>query len=195
MPSAFRVSRAYRFENGRSWQEFCIRRAELLADAKDNPMQRYEVLTGRAWAKYAQRHGIEDLARSCNEWMLFHGTSPAAALAISQSDFRIDLAGGSTGTLYGRGTYLAESFTKADEYAKAAGREYAMLLVRTLGGHVRYCDEVEPDAEDLTRSCIEGPYDCVLGDRLKCRGTYREFIFFDTENMYPEYILIYKRTA
>lgn len=70
-----------------------------------------------------------------------------------------------------------------------------MLIVRTLGGHVRYCDEVQPDAEDLTQSCIEGPYDCVLGDRQKCRGTYREFIFFDTENLYPEYILIYQRAA
>ncbi|CAE7198349.1 unnamed protein product, partial [Symbiodinium pilosum] len=99
----------------------------------------------------------------------------------------------STGTLYGRGTYLAESITKADEYAKAAEGEYAMLLVRALGGRVRYCDEVEPDAEDLTRSCIEGPFDCVLGDRKKCRGTYREFVFFDTENLYPEYIVIYKR--
>lgn len=158
-------------------------------------MQPYEVLTGKAWTNYARNFGIEELAHMCNEWMLFHGTSPAAALAISRSDFRIDLAGGSTGTLYGRGTYLAESFTKADEYSKSAGGEYAMLIVRTLGGHVRYCDEVQPDAEDLTQSCIEGPYDCVLGDRQKCRGTYREFIFFDTENLYPEYILIYQRAA
>lgn len=195
MPSGFKVSRAFRFENGKSWQEFSIRRAELLRDARDSPMQPYEVLTGKAWTNYARNFGIEELAHMCNEWMLFHGTSPAAALAISRSDFRIDLAGGSTGTLYGRGTYLAESFTKADEYSKSAGGEYAMLIVRTLGGHVRYCDEVQPDAEDLTQSCIEGPYDCVLGDRQKCRGTYREFIFFDTENLYPEYILIYQRAA
>lgn len=194
VPKAFRISRAYRFENGKSWQKFYIRRAELLRDARETPMQQHEVLTGKAWAKYAQSFGIEDLCHSCNEWMLFHGTSPRAALAISKSDFRIDLAGGSTGTLYGRGTYLAESFTKADEYAKAADGEYAMLVVRALGGHVRYCDEVDPDAEDLTRSCIEGPYDSVLGDRQKCRGTFREFIFFDTENLYPEYILIYQRT-
>lgn len=44
---------------------------------------------------------------------------------------------------------------QADEYAKPAGNEYAMLLVRCLGGRVRYCDELEPDAEDLTQGCIE----------------------------------------
>ena len=190
--------RGFRIENSSSWQEYCIRRAELLNDAKDHPVHVYDVMTRQAWAQYAEHFLVGELARGCNEWILFHGTSPQAARDISKTDFRMSLAGGSTGTLYGRGTYLAESFTKADEYAKAAtnptsGREeYAMLLVRALGGHVRYCDEIEPDAEDLTRSCIEGPFDCVLGDRQKCRNTYREFIFFDTENLYPECILIYE---
>merc|ERR1712224_216224 len=88
------------------------------------------------------------------------------------------LAGSSTGTLYGRGTYLAESITKADEYAKPNDKgEYAVLLVRALGGNVRYIDAPEPDAEELVVSCVEGPYDCVLGDREKCKGTFREFIF------------------
>ncbi|CAJ1352886.1 unnamed protein product [Effrenium voratum] len=193
VPRGFRVRRAFRFENSRSWSEYGYRRAELMADAKDKAIQSYDVLTAREWASYSHAFGVEQLQGACNEWMLFHGTSPAAALAISKNDFKISLAGGSTGTLYGRGTYLAESVTKADEYAKPAGNEYAMLLVRCLGGRVRYCDELEPDAEDLTQGCIEGPFDCVMGDRQKCRGTYREFIFFDTENLYPEYVIIYER--
>lgn len=194
VPRAFRVVRAYRAENLKNWQEYAVRRAELLKDAKDRTFQLYDVQPSMEWASYTHAFGIEPLQRACNEWVLFHGTAPPAALAICRSDFRISLAGDSTGTLYGRGTYFAESITKADEYAKAADGEYAMLLVRALGGRVRYCDEVDPDAEDLTRSCIEGPYDCVLGDRKKCRGTYREFVFFDTENLYPEYIVIYTRS-
>ena len=29
---------------------------------------------------------------------------------------------------------------------------------------VKYCDEEDPDPEQLVRDCIEGPYDSVLGD-------------------------------
>ena len=53
-------------------------------------------------------------------------------------------------------------------------------------------------------SCIEGPYDSVCGDREKTRGTYRraiqvsmqdcsrlplmrEFVLFDSEDVYVEY--------
>ena len=44
---------------------------------------------------------------------LFHGTRNAAALNICRNDFKMRLAGSSTGTLYGRGAYFAESITKA----------------------------------------------------------------------------------
>jgi len=134
------------------------------------------------------------LMHDCNEWYLFHGTNPAAAKAICTSDFKVSRAGSSTGTLYGKGLYFAESITKADEYAKPnESGNYAVLLCRVLGGHVRYTDQITPDQEDLTYSCIEGPYDCVLGDREKTRGTYREFVLFDSEDVYPEYVIEYKR--
>ena len=35
----------------------------------------------------------------------------------------------------------------------------------------------------MVRACIEGPYDCILGDREKARGTFREFVFYDSENV------------
>merc|ERR1712183_743233 len=103
------------------------------------------------------------------------------------------LAGSATGTLYGKGSYFTESITKADEYAKEERGEFTVLLNRVLGGAVRYCDERDPNPDKLTEECIEGPFDCVLGDRKKTSGTYREFIVFDTENVYPEYILTYVR--
>merc|ERR1719265_2574041 len=62
-----------------------------------------------------KRHRLRGYA---NEWFLFHGTSDAAAEAIVAGDFTMALAGSATGTLYGNGTYLADSITKADEYAK-----------------------------------------------------------------------------
>lgn len=68
--------------------------------------------------------------------------------------------------------------------------------------------------EALVHSCIEGPYDTVCGDREKTRGTYRfgqhntklaashqagksfyhstldcrEFVLFDSEDVYVEYV-------
>eukprot|EP00971_Amphidinium_carterae_P012933 255228-Amphidinium_carterae.1 len=35
---------------------------------------------------------------------------------------------------------------------------------------------------ELVNSCLEGPYDCVCGDREKLRGTYKEFVLFDSED-------------
>jgi predicted RNA binding protein YcfA (HicA-like mRNA interferase family) len=75
----------------------------------------------------------------------------------------------------------------------AEGGFHTVLLCRVLGGRVRYCAERSPDAEALTKDCVEGPFDCILGDRRKVSGTYREFVVFDSENVYPEYILKYTR--
>lgn len=70
------------------------------------------------------------LDSSVNEVYAFHGTFVRYALAIAEHDFNIDLAGSSTGTLYGRGAYLGESITKADEYAKdEPGGYYAPLKI------------------------------------------------------------------
>jgi len=128
-----------------------------------------------------------------NEWLLFHGTNTAASEQICTRDFSFRLAGTSTGSLYGGGTYLAESFTKADEYAREDDVSFTVLVCRVLGGRVLYCDDKTPDANKLMRECTEGVYDCIIGDRIKTSGTYREFVVFDTENVYPEYVLRYTR--
>lgn len=70
-----------------------------------------------------------------------------------------------------------------------------MLLNRVVGGHVRYTDEPQPDAEQLTKEVVHGGYHSVLGDRGKCRGTFKEFVVFASDQVYPEYIVTYKRIA
>ena len=37
-----------------------------------------------------------------------------------------------------------------------------------------YTDEVDPDSKKLEQSCLAGEYDSIIGDREKCRGTYKE---------------------
>jgi len=140
-----------------------------------------------------------NLCAEANEFYLFHGTKPSAVKAICDDDFELRMAGGNAGTLYGPGLYFAESSSKSDEYADDdkegifAGL-YAMILCRVTCGNMHYTDEVRPNVQSLVDSCIrDKTHQSILGDREKCRGTYREFIVFDKDQAYPEYVIIYRR--
>lgn len=201
VPRGYSVSRVMRNENSHIWKEYCARRLELLTRAEEATKghgQAWDlfpdVKSTVAWREIKGSVDEDRLSWECNEWYLLHGTHPAAAQQICSNDFKVSLAGLNTGTLYGRGLYFAESITKADEYAKPNGNgDYAVLLCRVLGGRVKYTAEQAPDPEDLVCSCVEGPFDCVLGDREKCRGTFKEFVLYDSEDVYPEYIIEYRR--
>merc|ERR1712080_17100 len=110
--------------------------------------------------------------------------------SIANRDFKMQMAGTSSGALYGSGAYFADSITKADEYSQMdANGRYCVLVARVLGGRVLYNDDVEPNAAKLENMVIEEGYNCVLGDREKCRGTYKEYVVFDRDQVYLEYIL------
>lgn len=196
VPEKFKVKKVLRNENSLSWREYACRRAEIQHRVAEegHSIDLFEnVKTTVAW-KEIGGDKADRLAHDCNEWYLFHGTNPEAAKAICNSDFKVSRAGTCTGTLYGKGLYFAESITKADEYAKPNAKgNYAVLLCRVLGGKVLYTDERVPDQEHLVYSCIEGPYDTVCGDREKTRGTFREFVLFDSEDVYVEYVIEYQR--
>jgi len=155
---------------------------------------------------------VEDalLADSCNEWLLFHGSSPAKCESICRNNFRISLSGtGATwkdkgspkGTpLYGHGVYFADRVTKADEYSEMveAGRRFAgchtMLVCRVLGGRVQYCDTNEIDPASLQKQVISGPFHSVFGDRVtKLKKPFREVVVYDATQCYPEYVIYYRR--
>eukprot|EP00931_Biecheleriopsis_adriatica_P057500 TRINITY_DN34122_c0_g1_i1.p1 TRINITY_DN34122_c0_g1~~TRINITY_DN34122_c0_g1_i1.p1 ORF type:complete len:540 (-),score=93.20 TRINITY_DN34122_c0_g1_i1:77-1645(-) len=194
VPSSFTVIKVQRNESSSSWHEYACKRAETLERIERHPVDIFaDVKTVVAWGDIGGAKA-DRLAGNCNEWYLFHGTNPAAAESICSSDFKVSRAGSSTGTLYGKGLYFAESITKADEYAKASvDGNFAVLVCRVLGGNVHYTANPDPDPEELVHSCIEGPFDCVLGDRETTRGTYREFVLYDSEDVYAEYIVEYKR--
>jgi len=137
----------------------------------------------------------QELDPAVNEAWLFHGTKPIAADKITRNDFKIDMAGSSAGTLYGRGIYLAENSTKADEYADPDPRTglSTLLLCRAALGRVLYTAEVDPDPRQCEDACLRGNFHSVLGDRRACRGTFREFVVFDEESVYPSFIVTYRR--
>lgn len=134
------------------------------------------------------------------EVFLFHGTHPIAAEKIQRENFRLNLAGSSTGTLYGRGIYLAEHCSKADEYAKASEdfgqtSDRTLLVCRVTLGKALEVKVVEPDPRECERICCDGPCHSVLGDRIACRGTFREYVVFDDDLAYPAFVVKYSRIS
>lgn len=143
--------------------------------------------------------GLEEARQSnANEFYLFHGTKPSAAKDICQNNFRVDLSGSNKGMLYGPGVYLAEASSKADEYG---GDDkdglyrglYAMLLCRATLGNPVITEEVTPDVDALGEKLSADEFHCIVGDREKAKGTYREFIVRDKRQVYPAYAIIYRR--
>lgn len=192
VPKGYELIRAERCENFKDWRRYYMKRHQMAhaCSHKEGFMQR-QALTGKASGICTRQH----LRPYCNEWLLFHGTSKKAADSIlsGAGDFVISLAGSATGTLYGKGTYFAESITKADEYAKLEDDMCCVLVCRVIGGHVLYNDEVTPNPDELQRRCISGEHHSIIGDREKCRNTFKEYVIFDADQVYVEYALYYKR--
>jgi len=204
--SKFEVVTVQRNENPTMWAEYYRMREQLKAKvASMGGTTLYEAKTastvlGAADAREAQdllRRA--DLCKEANEFYLFHGTKPSAAKCICESDFLIKKAGSNAGTLYGPGLYFAESSSKSDEYAvddqdSLFAGLFGILICRVTCGVINYTDQVSPPVQDLVDSVLSRQtHHCILGDREKCRGTYREFIVFDNKQAYPEYVVIYKR--
>eukprot|EP00811_Abedinium_folium_P035320 NODE_8122_length_1521_cov_6.584648.p2 GENE.NODE_8122_length_1521_cov_6.584648~~NODE_8122_length_1521_cov_6.584648.p2 ORF type:complete len:236 (+),score=68.88 NODE_8122_length_1521_cov_6.584648:256-963(+) len=204
-PSRLEVVRVVHVRNAETYINYCARRTEIIAELNAHPgyCRDYNVKTGEA-ATGVSFVGLSRDVVACpvdpeiNEFYLWHGTNARSAEAIVQDDFDTGRAGMATGVLYGPGIYFAESCLKADEYVTAdAHGHYPLVLSRVTLGNMRYCDDYHPKkiSEALVASCRRPGGDChsVLGDREKVRKTFREFVVYDSDQIYPEYIVWYKR--
>jgi len=218
MADRFIVKDVLRVMNDQVWREYTsVREGVRTKLSGSNP----RLPGGAATMNYVlgnKKSPLPLLDTQVNENWLFHGTTRAAAEGIAENDFRLDLTGSNAGTLYGKGIYLAENVSKSDEYGEGpkgpageeqmeAGyeadrpkgpppplvRESFMLVCRSTLGKVLYTDKQRPDPNDLQKSCTGGEYHCVLGDRLKINGTYREIVVYSDDQVYPEYIVRYER--
>jgi len=193
VPDRLLITRGHRSQNVQNWVDYSRRRWEIkeALHAKKDLQRSIDDLKTAGVFPEQDRYRLDSEA---HEQFLFHGTNDDAADGITQGDFLVDLAGSNAGTLYGKGVYLAESVSKSDEYTKEnASGERCILVCRAALGYVNYTDEKSPNVDALVESCTEGPYHCVLGDREKCRGTYREIMVYDHDQVYPEYVIWYKR--
>ncbi|CAJ1452889.1 unnamed protein product [Effrenium voratum] len=120
------------------------------------------------------------LDHGVNEVWLLHGTSEEAAKAISRSSFLPSSEG-----CFGTGVYFADDAKKSNQYAKGRTEDNCkiMLLCRVILGNVM----VLPKGQDRTADRFaEDPHvDAILGTT-----DTREFVVYDTAQIYPEYILL-----
>lgn len=208
VPKGYELIRAERNRNDALWQTFSVTRSAIRDECHGS---------GSAFRKFSPLSAIdvadtEPLDPDINEWRLFHGTGLAGCKGICGSNFKLKMAGtGATwksekekaGTpLYGWGVYLAERSTKSDEYAEEITKGlpidvgcHAVLICRAVGGLSRLVDTNEFDTDDLRTDVFDGPYHSVFGDReAKLGKPFKEIVVYDHNQIFPEFILYYKRT-
>lgn len=199
LPTGFRVRKVIRIEDSAMWDRYAAKRKKIQDNRGDCTSGGFDVWKGQACKSddACDNHPdlFDPLDKSLNEVYLLHGTNIRAALSIAQNDFRIDLAGSNAGTMYGRGCYLAESCTKGDEYASDdPGTHYdkvfGMLVCRTCLGLPYYTMTRD---EGAGAKVVAGEYDSTLGDRERKVNTFREFVVYDPDQVYPEYIILFHR--
>lgn len=193
LPVAYRVRRVVRVEDSQMWGRYCTKRSaiqskrmsEMPLASLDPPAKTDEIARSRTAL-------FDPLDIELNEVYLWHGTRVRTALAIAQDDFKIDFA---ARMMYGAGAYLAEHSTKADEYAhdEPGGYYedvYALLLCRVCLGKFYYTADKDENAATLVNN---GLFDSCCGDRIKSANTFREFVCYDPDQVYPEYVVLYNR--
>eukprot|EP00929_Paragymnodinium_shiwhaense_P073576 TRINITY_DN37548_c0_g1_i2.p1 TRINITY_DN37548_c0_g1~~TRINITY_DN37548_c0_g1_i2.p1 ORF type:complete len:197 (+),score=45.01 TRINITY_DN37548_c0_g1_i2:198-788(+) len=67
-----------------------------------------------------------------------------------------------------------------------------LLVCRVVLGRMLVNRDVKPDPARVEQECTEN-YDSLCGDRNASRGTYREFIVYNSNQAYPAYIVKYRR--
>ncbi|CAE6968044.1 Parp12 [Symbiodinium natans] len=193
LPASYVVRRVIRVEDSRMWKRFMTKRDQIRRSRGAIEVVEPQVCTSGLVKE--QPGTFMPLDEGLNEFYLWHGTHVRAALSIAHEDFRIDMAGSNAGTMYGKGCYLAENCTKADEYARDEPHGYyegvfALLLCRVCMGKFLYTTDRYEAAGDKVRS---GEFDSTVGDRTKKANTFREFVVYHADQVYPEYVILYSR--
>ncbi|CAK9016151.1 unnamed protein product [Durusdinium trenchii] len=196
LPTGFQVKRVIRVEDSDMFNRYIFRRDTIKATRGKCDAPGSSFLTHEAIDKF---QGLKEIVASLdlelNEAYLWHGTQVRTGLQIAQEDFNMAFAGSGAGTMYGKGLYFSESCTKADEYSRDEPRGYydsvrALLLCRVCMGQFYYTADRESSAIE---KYLSGVSDSTLGDRASAVGTYREFVVYHPDQVYPEYLVLYER--
>ncbi|KAK3577718.1 hypothetical protein CHS0354_002931 [Potamilus streckersoni] len=143
-----------------------------------------------------------DVYPEINEYYFFHGTKTDKIGVICENGLDCRLS--SNKSMLGTGVYGAESSTKADQYTDSKKArtpcKKKMFLMRMVLGNMFVCTDPNPHKyrKEPCRTCYRddctmhtmGSFDSVVGDMGKL---FREFVVYDKNQCYPEYIITYRR--
>jgi hypothetical protein len=208
-PKLMTATSVLRVENNMMWQRYAAeaKRVKGKRSHRCTAIDRLRggsPLTVRSAADGLKLTGKLDYA--LNETVLWHGTSPEGAMSIAKDGFDLDRAGSAASesnrfcrSMYGPGIYMAEASSKSDEYAKddrggLYSGSYCLMLCRTVLGEPMCLTAGGDSVHAMIKAAMDGgAYDSVIGDREVSVGTYREFVVYREEQVYPEFIVLYKR--
>ncbi|GFR90676.1 poly [ADP-ribose] polymerase [Elysia marginata] len=192
-------------ENRKRLFEYCHRNKKICSDIKSVKGSKGRVATTELLPGFMKT----ELYWEVNEHYLFHGSQYIDTLVTSGPDPRV----GSEGGMFGRGFYLAEMSTKADQYAdnkqnrSPLGKPLTLIMFRALLGNPFFCDHNHPSVQSKGSKKLSRP-PCMkcLDDKCKChpqplfdsvigdgKWLFREFVLYEKNQCYPEYVVTYKR--
>lgn len=203
MPKQLQFIHCVRVQNKELWRKYATVRWMMhrkyggsAGGFPPTPVQRLtkgEVQTGGALSATLQQSLRQ---KEVNEVFLFHGTSPVGADGISKNGFDLQFVGTGAGTMFGPGFYLAERSSKSDEYAREDGGinkgKRSLILCRAALGEILHASQGGGQFFEGWQKLLQ-INDSLLGDREAVVGTYREFVVYHPNQVYPEYIIHYER--
>lgn len=201
MPCRLRLETVQRVENEHVWHRYIEerRRIKLKRGHKCTPLVGVGGVSGPLEQLCEEGVLTPELQVDVNEVYLWHGTSLANAVGIVNSGFDLKLSGtGAGSSMYGSGVYLAECSSKSDEYCYEGSEPgvYCLLLCRAVMGQNVTMPAGGPATHQGIKQLVsDGAYDSVLGDREAAVGTYREFVVYSEAQIYPEYVIMYRRES
>lgn len=197
LPKNLKVLRVVRVQNSTLLREYRERQRQIAGQLKDTDRQRSRgILTPgvRTSLLDPPLQTLPQLDESTIERWLFHGTNPRGLEGIAKSNFDLGRAGSGAGGMYGKGIYCAGCSSKADEYTEEdASGVRGLLLCRATLGKILPSYAMSPNVSELQNKKINHGCHTILGDRWVAAGTYREYVFDKKEQLYPEFIIHYKR--
>lgn len=202
----YEILAAYRNDNARLRQNYEAAKARMQTGAKN--IRRHPAATILEIRKDKQNFAcLGEYDESINEFPLWHGTpTTSGACGICGNGFDINFVGTSTDSgWYGPGFYFSDSAEVSVGYAKNPHHVNSqfpscqiMLLNRVVIGNIRVQDRIADD-DQLTRDRVTaacfGPGG-VFGPASSFHsllGQGNEYVCMSSQQIYPEYVIIYKR--
>jgi hypothetical protein len=201
-------------ENPTLFRKYCNQKKEMCFKAASSPFPAIcgqngegEVVTRLTGLKLLDKNIVKEI----NEVYLFHGTKKANTSAIEANGLDSRLT--SDDAMFGRGVYLAERSTKADQYADektsrvGTHQSLYMYVTRVLLGHAYICTTPKEFKRppctasgcnsDLCKNTghLGSVHDSVIGVARNdgTRLLFREFIIYEPAQSYPEFRVEYER--